>query len=56
MTPYNFKLYNAVLLVFIIFKKTTKSKKLKKKQTKINNPIHIINNCIDYVYYINVFI
>ena len=24
--------------------------------SKINNPINIINNCIDYMYYINVFI
>ena len=37
--PYNFKLYKAVLLVFIVFKKTNKSKN-QKKTTKINNPIN----------------
>ena len=45
--PYNFKLYKAVLLNFIVFKKP---KKTKTKITKINNPINIINNCIGYMY------
>ena len=40
-----------MLLVFIVFKKTNKSKKPKQKQTKINNPINIINKCIDCVLY-----
>ena len=32
------------------------NQKIKKKTKKINNPINIINNCIDNVYYINLFI
>ena len=45
-----------MLLILIFKKKTKKSKKKKKQQQQIYNPIKIINNCIDYVYYINVFI